>query len=86
LCRDSLVTLTTQLVNPDFDELFTQIRTRLRRRAMLVFLTALDDPILAENFARNARLLARQHLVCVNLIQPAAMKPLFTGPAPASTD
>lgn len=86
LCRDSLVTLTTQLVNPDFDELFTQIRTRLRRRAMLVFLTALDDPILAENFARNARLLARQHLVCVNLIQPAAMKPLFTGPAPTSTD
>ncbi len=86
LCRDSLVSLTTQLVNPDFDELFTQIRTRLRRRAMLVFLTALDDPILAENFSRNARLLARQHLVCVNMIQPADMQPLFQGPPPAATD
>jgi uncharacterized protein (DUF58 family) len=86
LCRDSLVNLTTQLVNPDFDELFTQIRTRLRRRAMLVFLTALDDPILAESFARNAKLLARQHLVCTNVMQPAGMLPLFTGPPPASTD
>jgi uncharacterized protein (DUF58 family) len=86
LCRDSLVSLTTQLVNPDFDELFTQIRTRLRRRAMLVFLTALDDPIIGENFARNAKLLARQHLVCVNLMQPAEMRPLFSGAAPASTD
>ena len=85
LCRDSLVSLSTQLVNPDFDELFTQIRTRLRRRAMLVFLTALDDPILADNFARNARLLARQHLVCVNLLRPEGMRPLFTGPPPAST-
>ncbi|MBY0506044.1 MAG: DUF58 domain-containing protein [Bryobacteraceae bacterium] len=86
LCRDSLVNLQTQLVNPDFDELFTQIRTRLRRRAMLVFLTALDDPILAESFARHARLLARQHLVCVNLLQPESMRPLFTGPPPEKTD
>lgn len=86
LCRDSLVSLTTQMVNPDFDELFTQIRTRLRRRAMLVFLTALDDPILAENFARNARLLARQHLVCVNMIRPADVRPLFHGELPATTD
>lgn len=86
LCRDALVSLTTQMVNPDFDELFTQIRTRLRRRAMLVFLTALDDPTLAEAFARHARLLARQHLVCVNLLQPEGMGPLFTGPPPADQD
>ncbi len=86
LCRDSLVSLTTQLVNPDFDELFTQVRTRLRRRAMLVFLTALDDPILAENFTRHARLLARQHLVCVNVLQPEGVRPLFTGEPPAETD
>ena len=86
LCRDSLVTLRTRLVNPDFDELFAQLRTRLRRRAMLVFLTALDDPILAENFARNARLLARQHLVCVNLLRPPDLRPLFTGAPPATTD
>jgi len=86
LCRDSLVTLTTQFVNPDFDELFAQIRTRLRRRAMLVFLTALDDPTLTESFTRNAKLLARQHLVCVNLIQPEGIRPLFTGPAPHNAD
>ena len=46
------------------------IRLRLRRRALLVFLTALDDPVLAESFVRNMDLIRRQHLVLVNMLQP----------------
>ena len=38
-CRDALYTLQPQIVSPDFDELCTFIRLRLRRRALLVFLT-----------------------------------------------
>ncbi|HRI86799.1 MAG TPA: DUF58 domain-containing protein, partial [Candidatus Hydrogenedentes bacterium] len=34
-CRDTLYTLEPQIVNPDFDELFTFLRMRLRRRALL---------------------------------------------------
>ena len=56
------------MVTPDYDELFAFLRTRLRRRALLVFLTALDDPLLAESFARNAKLVCRQHLLLVNMI------------------
>ena len=41
----------------------------LRRRALLVFLTPLDDPALAESFVRNVDLI-RQHLVLVNMLQP----------------
>ena len=78
LCRDSLYTLQPQSVTPDYDELFTFIRTRLRRRALLVFLTALDDPLLAESFERNAGLVCRQHLMLVNMIQPPGVRPLFT--------
>ncbi|HEX5398360.1 MAG TPA: DUF58 domain-containing protein, partial [Verrucomicrobiae bacterium] len=52
-CRDALYTLQPKTVTPDFDELCTFIRLRLRRRALLVFLTALDDPAIAESFVRN---------------------------------
>jgi uncharacterized protein (DUF58 family) len=79
LCRDALYTLHPQVVTPDYDELFAFIRTRLRRRALLVFFTALDDPLLAESFARNAELVCRQHLLLVNMIQTPGVKPLFNG-------
>src|ERR1019366_714755 len=78
LCRDALYTLHPEIVTPDYDELFAFIRTRLRRRALLVFLTALDDPLLAESFERNAGLVCRQHLLLVNMIQPPGVRPLFS--------
>ncbi len=85
-CRDALYTLQPQLVSPDFDELAAFIRVRLRRRALLVFLTALDDPLLAEQFSRNVELLSRQHLVLVNMMQPPGARPLFASPNVASLD
>ena len=86
LCRDALYTLHPQIVTPDYDELFAFIRTRLRRRALLVFLTALDDPLLAESFERNAGLVCRQHLLLVNMLQPPGVKPLFQNPNVARLD
>jgi len=85
-CRDALYTLQPQSVTPDFDEVATFIRLRLRRRALLVFLTALDDPVLAESFVRNMDLLCRQHLVLVNMIRPAVADPLFSQPDVSSSD
>jgi len=85
-CRDALYTVEPRTVTPDYEELFTFVRLRLRRRALLVFLTALDDPMLAESFARNLELIRRQHLVLVNMIQPPGVGPLFAGSEPASMD
>jgi uncharacterized protein (DUF58 family) len=85
-CRDALYTLQPQTVTPDFDELCTFLRLRLRRRALIVFLTSLDDPALAESFVRNIDLIRRQHLVLVNMIQPPGTAPLFTDPEVNSTD
>ena len=62
------------------------IRLRLRRRALLVFLTALDDPALAESFVRNIELIRRQHMVLVNMVHPAGVKPLFSDPNVAEVD
>jgi uncharacterized protein (DUF58 family) len=77
-CRDALYTLEAGSVTPDFDEIVSFLRTRLRRRALLLILTSLDDPMLAESFLRNMSLLARQHLVLVNMLQSPAAEPLFT--------
>ena len=85
-CRDALYTLEPRTVTPDYDELCTFIRLRLRRRALLVFLTSLDDSLLAESFVRNIELIRRQHLVLVNMLQPAGVAPLFTNPNIATLD
>ncbi len=85
-CRDALYTLQPKVVTPDFDELCTFIRLRLRRRALLVFLTALDDPAIAENFVRNIDIIRRQHLVLVNMVRPPGIKPMFASPDVAEVD
>lgn len=77
-CRDALYTLETRdSIAPDYEELFTHIRMRLNRRALLMFLTNLDDPILAEQFTKHVALLTRRHLVYVNMLTPAGVAPLF---------
>jgi uncharacterized protein (DUF58 family) len=79
-CRDALYTLGSQIVTPDFDEVCSFIRLRLRRRALLVFLTSLDDPVIAEGFVRNMDLIRHQHLVLVNMLQPPDVAPVFSNP------
>ncbi len=79
--RDRLYALHAERVSPDFDELCTTIRLRLRKRALLIFLTSLDDPVLAETFTKASDLLSRQHLCFVNMLAPAGARPLFSDPA-----
>ena len=85
-CRDALYTLEPETVNPDFDELFTFLRLRLRRRALVVFLTNLDDAVLAESFVRNVEMVRRQHLVLVGMLSPPGIRPLFSGEEPTTID
>jgi uncharacterized protein (DUF58 family) len=85
-CRDALYTLQPRIVTPDYDEVATFIRLRLRRRALLVYLTSLDDPVLAESFVRNMDLVRRQHLIIVNMLQPPGVAPVFSNPNLASVD
>jgi uncharacterized protein (DUF58 family) len=85
-CRDRLYTLQPQSVTPDFDELCAFIRLRLRKRALLIFLTALDDPMLAESFAKATELISRQHLILVDMLQPAGAQPLFADENVAQVD
>jgi hypothetical protein len=53
---------------------------------LLVFLTSLDDPVLAENFAQHIELICRQHLVIVGMMKPVLATPLFSTPVVTSID
>ena len=83
-CRDAIYTQQPKMVSADFDELSAFLRTRLRKRALLIFLTALDDPLLAESFSRNMDLLCRQHLILVNMLKPEGADPALHGNTPVS--
>lgn len=79
-CRDALYNRMPRAVSPDFDELFTFIGTHLRKRALLVFLTSLDDPMLSESFVHAMQGACRQHIVMVNMFRPPGAYPLFSSP------
>lgn len=83
-CRNALLNLKPRLVAPDYNEVFASIQSRLRRRALLIFLTELDDPVLAEDFQSGAAGLTRRHLLAAASVQEPAEAPLFTSPV-AST-
>lgn len=78
LCRETIYNLQASRVSPDFREVFTSLQLNLRRRALLVFFTSLDDALLAETFEREIPILARRHVVLVNTPEPPGLMPLFT--------
>jgi uncharacterized protein (DUF58 family) len=77
-CREALYDRRARLVSPDFDELFAFIGTHIRKRALLVFLTNLDDPMLAESFEQSMTIAGRRHMVMVNTFRPPGAHPLFS--------
>jgi uncharacterized protein (DUF58 family) len=79
-CRDALYSRMPRAVSPDFDELFTFVGTHLRKRALLVFLTSLDDPMLSESFIHAMQAASRHHILMVNMFRPPGAYPLFTSP------
>jgi uncharacterized protein (DUF58 family) len=85
-CREQLFNLHPRMVNPDYEELSTFIRLELRRRALIVVLTSLDDPILSESLMRTVDLMGRHHLVMVNMLRPAGARPVFSNENIASPE
>lgn len=79
-CREAVHALEPSETTPDFAELFALLRTRLQRRSLLVFLTDLSDPVLAEEFVKHIPVLSRQHLVLVNQVRAPGAEPLFARP------
>ena len=87
IVRDALYTLEPKSVAPDFEQLMISLRQRLTRRALLVMLVDLSDPLTAEQFFEALQLVNRQHLILVNMVRPEKAHPLFSQKnPPGSTD
>ncbi|MEM7601260.1 MAG: DUF58 domain-containing protein [Verrucomicrobiota bacterium] len=76
--RDALYTLEPKLVAPDFEPLMVTLRQKLTRRALIVMLVDLSDPLTSENFFEALPLINRQHLVLVNMVKPESARELFS--------
>ncbi|MCK5844519.1 MAG: DUF58 domain-containing protein [Victivallales bacterium] len=85
-CREAVYTLQPTQASPNFNNLFSFIRTNLRKRALLVFLTDIDDPALAESFIADAPLVNRKHVCVVNSMKSENHTPLFQGMEPNSSE
>jgi uncharacterized protein (DUF58 family) len=85
-CRDVLAGLQTRLVSPDFGEIAGTLMARIKRRALLVFLTSLDDPVLSEAFLSSMDFVARRHLVLAIMLLAPSVRPLFTPPGVKKID
>lgn len=85
-CREAVYAVEPKPVNPDFEELCTFIRLRMPKRALLIVLTNLDDPVLSESFVRNIELISSHHLVLVNMLAPPGVRPLFSSDDVATLD
>ncbi|MCH8219626.1 MAG: DUF58 domain-containing protein [Planctomycetes bacterium] len=81
-CQQALLDLSPRQVMPDYGEVFSFIRARLRRRALVIFLTDLRDPAQADEFKGGVRLIAHHHLVLATMLEPEGARPLFSGDPP----
>ena len=78
-CREAVLNLASSEATPDLAEIVRHLRTNLRQRALLFFLTDLTDPVLAEDFAKHVRVLSRQHLVLVSQLRVPGVARVFEG-------
>lgn len=75
--RDMLYLLESRPVSPDFSELITFAGNRIRRRALIIILTCLDDPAVSESLVKNIHILTRRHVVVAGAIRPDSAGPVF---------
>jgi uncharacterized protein (DUF58 family) len=80
-CREAIYNARPRQVEPDFGEFFAFLETRLTRRALVIVLTALDDPLAAETFSKDVGVASRRHLLIAAMPTPGGARPLFETPA-----
>lgn len=85
--RDVLYALEPRVVSPDYEDVFIQVGNRLRQRSLLLFLTDLGEPWLAEQFVEGVNVIARRHVVLTHMLGQREIQPMFAkGDAVAEDD
>jgi len=79
-CRELLCQLEETQHSPAYDELFAFLRLQLPKRSLVLVLTDLDDPLLAEKFLSHVTIAIKRHLVHVCMPSPQDQNVLFEEP------
>jgi uncharacterized protein (DUF58 family) len=77
IIRDVLYALQPSVVSPDYEDVFIHVGNRLRHRALLLFLTDLGEPWLAEQFVEGVSFIARRHVVLAHMLGQREVAPMF---------
>ncbi len=85
ICKDAIYSLHPEIVTPNFEELTTYIHLNIRRRALLIFLTNLDIPVIAESFINSTKIISKKHLLYVSTIKTHEANQMYTEQAPHTT-
>ncbi len=85
ICKDAIYSLYPKIVTPNFEELATYIHLNIRRRALLIFLTSLDIPVIAESFINSTKIISKKHLLYVSSIKTDETNQMYTEQPPQST-
>jgi uncharacterized protein (DUF58 family) len=76
--REAMCSLEARPVNPDFHELFVHIGNHLRSRSLLIILTDLGEPGIAESFVETVQKSAPKHVVLTLVLSSREIQPLFS--------
>ena len=76
--RDRLLALEPLATTSDYEELFGEIRLRLRRRAYLVLLAHLGERSISDSLCRGVALIRTTHVLLMTSILPAHARPAFS--------
>lgn len=85
-CQDALFNLEPEAASPDYETCFAQLRYRLRRRTLILFLTDLTDPVAEDMFREHVEMIRRQHLCVAFQFRGGGVRPLFGGDEPADLE
>ncbi len=85
ICKDAIFSLYPKIVTPNFEELATYIHLNIRRRALLIFLTNLDIPVIAESFINSTKIISKKHLLYVSSIKTHETSQMYAEQTPHST-
>ncbi len=85
ICKDAIYSLYPEIVTPNFEELATFIHLNIRRRALLIFLTNLEIPVIAESFINSTKIISKKHLLYVSSIKTHETNQMYTEQTPHTT-
>ena len=76
-CRDSMYSIQPSSFTPNYEELFTFIRSHIRKRSFLIMFCSLENQVQQEAISKYAPLIANQHVMLIMMIQQDRTHKIF---------